>query len=207
MIREFPDGFSRLLAMIAQWALGPEGLDRFRRQGRLCGHSGFRGTFLLDLGEGLAGGGVGCLYVDRGGEPPDDHVAISRIELDAVAAPSGLLGGDQRGAAAGEGVEHDATALRAVENRIGDQLDRLYGGVEREFRIAILAETIDARIRPDIGPIAAVFAELDIVDMRPRAGFMPKFNTSRALASTMGWARLPRVHPGGAGLLTCALGD
>ena len=84
LIREFPDGFSRLLAMIAQWASGPEGLDRFRRQGRLCGHGGFRGTFLLDLGEGLAGSGVGRLELGGGGESPDDHVAVARIELDAV---------------------------------------------------------------------------------------------------------------------------
>ena len=47
-------------------------------------HGGFRGTFLLDLGEGLAGGGVGRLDLGRGGESPDDHVAVARIELDAV---------------------------------------------------------------------------------------------------------------------------
>ncbi len=63
------------------------------------------GTFPLDLGEGFPGGGVDRLDLCRGDEPPDDHVALAGIQLDAVASPSGLLG--------------------------GDQLDRLHGGVKR----------------------------------------------------------------------------
>ncbi len=141
---------------------------RFRRHGRLRVHGGLRGAFLLDLGEGLAGFCMDCLDLSLGGEPPDDYVTITRIELDAVAAPTGLFGSDQRGAAAGEGIEHDTASLRTIENRVGDQRDRFHGGVEREFRIPILAETVDARIRPQIGSIAAVLAELDIIDMRPR---------------------------------------
>ncbi len=56
----------------------------FRGHGRLCVHGGLRGTFLLDLGEGLAGGVVSCLDLGRGGEPTDNHITITRIELDTV---------------------------------------------------------------------------------------------------------------------------
>ena len=61
-----------------------------------------RGTFLLDLGEGLVGCDVVGFHIGHRGEPPDDHVTIVWIELDTVAAPAGLFGGDQRGAATGE---------------------------------------------------------------------------------------------------------
>ena len=95
------------------------GLDLFRRHGRLCVYGGLCGTFLLDFNEGPAGGSVSCLDLGCGGEPPDDYVTLMRIELDAVAPPAGLLGGDQCGTAASEGIEHDAAALGAVENRVG----------------------------------------------------------------------------------------
>ncbi len=73
--------------------------------------------------------GVDRLDLGCAGHAPDDHVAIMWVELDAVAAPAGLRGGDQRGTAAGEGVKHDAPTPGAVENRIGDEGERLDRGV------------------------------------------------------------------------------
>ena len=44
-----------------------------------------------------------------------------------------LLAGDERGAAAAEGVEHDAVRHAGVENRIGQHGDRLHGRVVGVF--------------------------------------------------------------------------
>ena len=95
----------------------------------------------------------------------DDRVDIKRIELQPVATPAGALGGDQRGAAAEKGVEHDLAAGRAVEDRIGNQRDRFDGRVQRQqvALVAASAEGIATRIPPHIAAVAPKAAELDIV--------------------------------------------
>ena len=55
-------------------------------------------TFLRNLAEGLARGSVNRLNLERIGEPLDGHVAITRVELNAIAASACLFGGQQRGA-------------------------------------------------------------------------------------------------------------
>src|SRR5262249_27761079 len=52
------------------------------------------------------------------------------------------------------------------EDRIGHKGDRLYSWMEFEEAFAILArERVCARISPDIGSVATIFSELDIVAM------------------------------------------
>ena len=84
----------------------------------------------------------------------------------AVAPAAGALGGDQRRARAAEGVEDEPLALRAVENGVGDERDRLHGRVHGEVVVTRGAEGVDAGIGPDVRAVAAVLAELDVVDVR-----------------------------------------
>ena len=66
--------------------------------------------------------------------------------------------------------------MRAVENRVGDHSDRLYCRVQRR-KLSFLTRAAESRsngISPDIGSVAAVAAELDIVVVRPSARFENK---------------------------------
>ena len=68
-------------------------------------------------------------------------VDIARVDLDARSRRRpGALGGEQGRAGAGEAVEHDAAAPRAVEDRVGDQRDRLDRRVHRQGLVALRAE-------------------------------------------------------------------
>ena len=87
------------------------------------------GSFNFDMGKSFAGLGVDRLETCSVGEALDDYIAIVVIEFDAISPPTGLLGRDQRRPAAREGVEDDAAPLGAVQDRIGDQRDVLYGRV------------------------------------------------------------------------------
>src|SRR5690349_10188467 len=49
---------------------------------------------------------------------PDDGVDVGRIELDAAAAPSDLLGCDQSGAATQEWVQDDVAAPGRIQNGV-----------------------------------------------------------------------------------------
>ncbi len=139
--------------------------------GRLHGlRDGGRRAFRLHFGKGLARCGIDCLESECGGQVPHDHIAIAWIELDRVTPPADLLGGNERGAAAGEDNEHDAAALGSIENRIGDECDRLDRRVQGEVRVAVLAEAVDARVGPDIGPVPPVAIQLDVVDVWRAAG-------------------------------------
>src|SRR3954465_5685832 len=95
----------------------------------------------------------------------DDRVDIAGMELKSVAAPAGALGGDHRRAAAEKAIEHDVAAGRAVEDRIGDHRHRFYWWSKRR-QIALLAaagEGVGPWVVPDIGAVAAEWAELDVV--------------------------------------------
>ncbi len=50
----------------------------------------------------------------------DDGVAINQIEFEDVGAATGLFGGNHGRAGAGEGIENDLLAFRAVFDGIGD---------------------------------------------------------------------------------------
>src|SRR5258708_3507159 len=99
-------------------------------------------------------------------EPADRHVDVSGVDLHHASASAGLLRGDHRGAAPAETVEHDRVALGAIENRVGDHGDRLYRRMHREIVKPTLVKLVHAWVLPDVGPVAAKTAELDIVDVR-----------------------------------------
>src|SRR6202521_1230648 len=102
---------------------------------------------------------------------PDDGVDVAGIDLEPVAASARALGRDHRGAAAEETVEHDVAARRAVEDRVGDERDRLHRRMQRE-QIAFVrraAEGIRAAVVPNIRTMATVPTQLDVVPVRPAA--------------------------------------
>ena len=87
-------------------------------------------------------------------ESTDNGVAIIGIEFDAVGSSSRSLSGDERCPASSEGVEDDASSLRAIKNGVGDHRKRFHGRMHREFGIAIAAEAACAGVIPDIGTVA-----------------------------------------------------
>ncbi len=106
--------------------------------------------------------GMGLPAADRG-------IHVLGVDLHGVGTPAAALGRDQRRAAAGEAIQHDATALRAVEDRVRHQGDRLDRGMHLEFVEPPRLQAVHPGVVPDIGPVAAVLTELEIVDMRRRA--------------------------------------
>ena len=67
-------------------------------------------TRVGDLGEGRASLNQDGLQLCDLGQTLQDDVAVERIEFDAVAAPPGLMSGNQRRPGPGEGIEDDAPA-------------------------------------------------------------------------------------------------
>src|SRR6202521_4586855 len=127
--------------------------------------------FGLDLVEGPTGHGVPGTIARERLPAPDDGVAVERVDLYPIAASAHALGRDHRGAAAEETVEHDVAARRAVEDRIGDERDRLHRRMQRE-QIAFVrraAEGIRAAVVPNIRTMATVPTQLDVVPVRPAA--------------------------------------
>ena len=66
----------------------------------------------------------------RVGEAAQRRIDIPRIKLDCGSAPAGLVGGDQCRPRTRAGIEDEVAAVRAIEQKIGDQcsgLDRAGG--------------------------------------------------------------------------------
>ena len=63
-------------------------------------------------------------------ESPHNDIAIKRIDLHEQSAASRLLGGDERGAAAAEQVQHILAATRGILQGVSGQLYRLFGEVD-----------------------------------------------------------------------------
>jgi len=76
------------------------------------------------------------------------------------------LSGDEGGPAASESIQHKSAALGAIHDGIGDERQRLNGGMQAKLGVPILAETVHAGIVPDIAAIAAETPERHIVDVR-----------------------------------------
>ena len=96
---------------------------------------------------------------------PHDSVDVVGIELEPVAGPPGAFGRDYRRAAPKEAVEHDVAACGGVQDRVSDQPHWFYRRVQCE-QVAFLARRAGTRIVPDVGAIASILAELDIVALR-----------------------------------------
>src|SRR5205085_191852 len=100
---------------------------------------------------------------------PDCEIDIELVELDHPGDASGALGGQQRRAAAAERVEDDPVPPAAVADQIGDEGQRLDGGVQVELATPGRVQTVDTRIVEHVAAVAAVGAEAEIVDVRRAA--------------------------------------
>ena len=99
---------------------------------------------------------------------PDRRIDVKRIELHRATTPTDAIGSNQRRAAAKERVEDKIAAGRAIEDRIGDQGDRLYRRMQGG-EVSLLpsaSEVIEARVLPDISTVATMATQLDIVPVR-----------------------------------------
>ena len=84
---------------------------------------------------------------------PDDGVAVRGIEFDEPCDASQLLGGDEGGPRAAEGIGHDVTFDAGIEKNVADQGQGLYSRMHGE-RISFLGGAREAgrgRIGPDVG--------------------------------------------------------
>ena len=86
----------------------------------------------------------------------DRDVDIERIEFDESSNPSSPLGREDRRAAAAEGIEDDAVPTAAISDQVGDEADRLGGGMELKITAAGRMQAVDSRIIKDIGAVAAL---------------------------------------------------
>ena len=88
-----------------------------------------------------------------------------RVQFDAVSAPAGLLGGEQRGAAASKCIQDNAASFRAIEDSVANQGKRFRRRVSGQRFVPVLAETAHAGIFPYICSAPSKAAEFNIVDV------------------------------------------
>jgi hypothetical protein len=94
----------------------------------------------------------------------DPHVGVLRIQFYGPGVAPGPLRGHQHRAAAGEAVQDDALAVAAVADGVGDQADWLDCRVQCQQSTPLA--TVDAGVCPEVGPVAAVLPQLEVVDVR-----------------------------------------
>lgn len=104
------------------------------------------------------------MSVDPGrfAKAPDDEIDVLRFKLYAGGAAAGLVGGKQGGAGPGKRIEYQFAMRGHIPDRVSNQGGRLHG----RMKLEIAPARDHARIVPDIRPIAAMLAELDIVAVR-----------------------------------------
>lgn len=88
-----------------------------------------------------------------------------RIQFDAVTAPAGLFGGEQRGAAAGKCIQDNAASLGTVEDSVTNQGDGFRRRVSGKRGVPVPPETTHTGIFPNICSASPEAAELDVVDV------------------------------------------
>ena len=104
-----------------------------------------------------------CLVAGRALPALNDGVDIQGVEFGAVTSPVGTFGRQERRSAPQERVNDNIVAFGRIQDRVGDQQDRLHGGVQLQ---SLMREIICPRVVPDVSPIPPETAELDIVQMR-----------------------------------------
>jgi hypothetical protein len=87
----------------------------------------------------------------------------------------------QDGAAAAEGIEHQATTARAILDRVRHQCGRFDRWVHRQLFQPSRPHGVDAGIIPDVAAMAPVLPKLEIVGVRCGPGLQT--NTSSCFAS------------------------
>lgn len=100
------------------------------------------------------------------GDPAcDRHIDIGRINVDAAKATAGTLGGDERGAGTEKDIEHQIAPFGDVLDGVGDQAQRLDGGMKGKILPPTAGHGVHRRIVPNIGSVAAMLAQLDCIGM------------------------------------------
>jgi len=132
-----------------------------RRCPPLCGGFAERQTKL-----GVSGRDAGGLL-----PPADRDIDIERVQFDDPGDAAGTLCRQDGCAAAAKRVEDDAIASAAVADQVGDEGHRLNGGMEIELATPGRMETVDPRIIEHIGPIPALTAEPEIIDVQRATAF------------------------------------
>ena len=106
-------------------------------------------------------------HLSGDGQPAvEGDIYIAWIDLQTISPPPGALGGEKRRARTEEAVENDIAAVGGVQDGVGNEADGFDRRVLRQQCIAFLAETVDPRVRPDIGAVASMSAQLDVIDVR-----------------------------------------
>ncbi len=98
-------------------------------------------------------------------EPLERQIDIPRLALDSEGPPTGAFRRNQRGAGTYEPIEHEPISVRAVEDCVFHQLDRLYRRMHAESLVAAGAEAVHARISPNIRAVASVPTQFHVVDV------------------------------------------
>ena len=124
---------------------------------------------------------------------PNRDIDITRIDFQSTRVPSDAFGCQQGSARAAEGVEHDATALGAILDGIGDEADRLDGRMDAQVVHAARTKRIDASIFPNVRSRAAVATEFNGVEV---GGFPnPKHTNEFVLAPVKAALAGIGLHP------------
>jgi len=108
-----------------------------------------------------------CIVLGVDLPPPDDPVAVKRIKFAQKAPPSGLVGGNQCGARTTKQVQNNGIAAGDVLDGIGDHRHGLHRGMQCYLFIVGRTKGVHALVGPDIGPVPAMLAQLEAVDVRP----------------------------------------
>ena len=109
------------------------------------------------------------------------HIDVCGFILKAIRNSAHLFGRQYRGARSGKLVENDVSPCGAIEQRVRYKSDRFDRRMRCEIFEAVLPERIDARIRPDIGPVPPEPSQLHIVSMRVTTN--PKHSDELVLAA------------------------
>ena len=98
---------------------------------------------------------------------PDRGVDIASVDFNGVAASAGAFRRKDRRTAAEVGVEHDVVALGAIKYGVRNQCDWFHRGVRFQlFSGTATREAVSPGSIPQIGPVPAEAAELNVVGMR-----------------------------------------
>ena len=76
-----------------------------------------------------------------------------------------MLGRNHCGAGASKSIEHNSLSMGTVPDGIRHQCDRFDRRMKGKVG-TLSAEAVHAGVAPDIGAVAAVLAEFDIIDVR-----------------------------------------
>jgi hypothetical protein len=94
-----------------------------------------------------------------------DYVDVKGVDFKPVTTTPGALPRNHGGAATEKAVQHQSAARGTVDDGVGDHSDRLYRRMQRE-QIALItraSKSGGAGVGPDVGSIASVLSELDVV--------------------------------------------